>query len=159
MSDSIPSEQPSMCGKFYTLFINDLASYINEYLVFICGNKIMSSNLYLVMSRDTSTEADSYEDFRKTIIETNVAASNTVVVYAKHGCAFCKAALDALDYAKESDSGNNTNKSFDVQVVYGAATNSKFKAALGNLLNLFDVTFPQIVIVSIPLSFTTSMLM
>lgn len=150
MTDTIPSEveQPSMLGKLYTLFMDDLVSYINEYLVFICGNQIMSSNKYLIMSGDTSTDQDTYEDFRRQIIETNVAAQNTVVVYAKHGCAFCKAGLEALNYAKESDNSNGNNKSFDIQVVYGAATNSKFKAALGNLLNLFDVTFPQIIIVS-----------
>lgn len=106
--------------------LSDIQSYINEY-----------GNVYNLLTEDKQTARRS----REAVI--NCVKQYDVVIYAKVGCGFCERAKKLLfikqNEFQQEDSGRYA---FSIHVALG--TNPEVKSALGKLLNLNDVTFPQI---------------
>lgn len=126
---------------------NDIISYINEY-----GFKLIDK------------KEEVYEEAR---LICSYTKQYDVVVMAKEGCGFCEKAkellakqqeLQRLTFAEHHstahgdncvsspgaiETGEASDRVFTVKIVIG--TNSITKTALGLLLNISDITFPQII--------------
>ena len=110
----------STFGKLYDSVLDDLTSYINEYVSFVCGKK---ANQYLITRVDNTSNADTVASCSRDILE-RVSKPNTVVMYAKPNCGFCARAQAAL---KEEQ----RRTPFELDIVYGAHKNATMKGAIG----------------------------
>ena len=108
--------------------LSDIISYINEY-----------GNVYnlLAVSKEVATAN------REAIV--NCVKQHDVVVYAKTGCGFCERAKQLLYTTQtEFQQEHSGRYAFSINVAMG--TDSEVKSALGELIDLNDVTFPQIMV-------------
>jgi glutaredoxin len=112
----------------YNNSISDIISYINEY-----------GNMYNLIIEDKEVA----KSHREAIV--NGVKQNDVVIYAKAGCGFCERAKKLI-YAKQSEFQQEDSGRYAFSVHVALGTESGIKSALGSLLDLNDVTYPQIIV-------------
>jgi glutaredoxin len=122
-------ETKGCLNSIYDSGRSDFLSYVNEY-VYYCGYSVD----YHWMNEES-----------KNRISTAIS-DNDVVVFAKPGCGYCKKAKEQLNYI---NSNRNDGEQFQIKIIdvkKNTPEGSSLALAILDMLNLSELTFPQIII-------------